>query len=182
MATATTQSPVDSTSQSPLVFSGPKKNLVTGVGMAAAGLMAFSMGMTETFFIEAMAWTFLIFGGLIIYSNLLERSETYTLTDEGLTISNPMRFWGSKRVWEWKHINRMDLVVKRNDPVAEDVKAFVFYTPPTQPGVLNRVDLAFNPGLLKAIASRANLKPEKGSAFAALDVIPQDNPGTYSWK
>jgi hypothetical protein len=182
MATATTQSPAESTNSSALVFSGPKKNLVTGVAMAAAGLMAFNMGMTETFFIEAMAWTFLIWGALMIYSNLLEMNETYTLTDEALTVTNPIRFWGPKRTWLWKHINRMDLTIKRNDPTADDVKVFLFYTPPTQPGVLNRVDLAFNPELLKALASHAGLKAEKGSAFASLDAIPQDNPGTYTWK
>ncbi len=182
MAAATTQSPAESTSPSALVFSGPKKNLVTGVAMGAAGLMAFNMGMTDTFFIEAMAWTFLIWGVLMIYSNLLEMNETYTLTDEALTVTNPMRFWGAKRTWEWKHINRMDLTVKRNDPSADDVEVFVFYTPPTQPGVLSRVDLAFNTDLLKGIASRAKLKPEKGSAFASLDEIPQDSPGTYTWK
>ncbi len=184
MATATdaTQSPVESTSPSALVFSGPKKNLVTGVAMAAAGLMAFSMGMTETFFIEAMAWTFLIWGALMIYSNMLEMNETYTLTDESLTISNPFRFWGGKRVWAWKHVSRVDALIKRNDPTAEDVKVHVFYTPPAQPGVLNRVDVAFNAELIKAIVSRAKIKAEKGSPFVNLDVIPQDKPGTYSWK
>ncbi|MBP7960477.1 MAG: hypothetical protein KBG20_21550 [Caldilineaceae bacterium] len=182
MATATTPSASDSISPAAQSFSGPKKNLVTGVAMTAAGLMAFNMGMTETFFIEAMAWTFLIWGVLMVYSNLLEMNETYTLTDEALTVTNPMRFWGAKRTWQWKHINRMDLTIKRNDPSADDVKVFVFYTPPTQPGVLNRVDLAYNAELLKALTSRANLKAEKGSAFANLDVIPQDSPGVYSWK
>ena len=182
MATATTQPSSDSISPADLTFSGPKKNLVTGVAMTAAGLMAFNMGMTETFFVDATAWTFLIWGVLMVYSNLLEMNETYTLTDKELIVTNPLRFWGSKRVWQWKHINRMDLTVKRNDPIADDVKVFVFYTPPTQPGVLNRIDLAFNADLLKGIASRANLKAEKGSAFASLDTIPQDSPGTYSWK
>ena len=184
MATATdaTQSPVNSTGAYALVFVGPKKNLVIGVAMTAAGLMAFSMGMTETFFIEAMAWTFLIWGVLMLYSNLLEMNETYTLTDESLTVTNPLRFWGMKRAWSWANIRRMDTVIKRNDPIAEDVKVHVFYTPADQPGVLNRVDMAFEPELIKAIVSRAKIKVEKGSPFADISVIPQDSPGTYIWK
>lgn len=182
MVTDATYSPADSASSSALVFNGPKKNLVIGVAMTAAGLMAFSMGMTDTFFIEAMAWTFLIWGVLMVYSNLLEMNETYTLTDENLTVTNPLRFWGAKRIWAWKYVSRVDAIIKRNDPTAEDVKIHVFYTPPQQPGVFNRAGVAFNPALIKAIVSRASLKVEKGSAFANLDVIPQDNPGMYSWK
>jgi len=182
MVTDATYSPADSASPSALVFHGPKKNLVTGVAMTAAGLMAFSMGMTDTFFIEAMAWTFLIWGVLMAYSNLLEMNETYTLTDGSLTITNPLRFWGAKRTWLWKYVSRVDAIIKRNDPTAEDVKIHVFYTPPQQPGVFHRADVAFNPELIKAIVSRASLKIEKGSAFANLDVIPQNSPGVYSWK
>jgi hypothetical protein len=185
MATAaeTTQTAAEVSAQqdAPLVFTGPKKNFVTGVSFTAAGLMAFSMGLTHTFFVEATAWTFLIWGVLFIYSDLLQMNETYTLTDETLTISNAFRFWGLTRVWPWADISRMDAVVKRNDPKAEDVKIQVYYTPADQPGVFNRADMAYNPDLVGAILERANLKPQKDNVFTDVNAIPQDNPGTYQW-
>lgn len=180
MATAAEATQTE-TQDAPLVFTGPKKNFVTGVAFTATGLMAFSMGLTHTFFVEATAWTFLIWGLLFVYSDLLQMNETYTLTEESLTISNPARFWGLKRVWSWADIKRVDAVIKRNDPVAEDVKVHVYYTPADQPGVFNRADVAYNPELLQAILDHAGLKAAKGSSFSDLNSIPQEQPGTYQW-
>ena len=71
-----------------MIYTGSSNNLVPGVALLFGGILAFSMGMTDVFFAEATAWTFAIWGVLMIYSGLLEINETYEVTDDALIVRN----------------------------------------------------------------------------------------------
>src|SRR5215204_3255488 len=87
--------------QSPLIYTGSPNNLVPGVALVFGGVLAFGMNMTDVFFAEAIAWTFVIWGVLMIYVGLLELNETYEVTDDALLIRNPMRPWAPKKTFDW---------------------------------------------------------------------------------
>ncbi len=93
-----------------LVFGGEKRNMAMGVAMAAAGGAAFVLGLTHTFFAEAIAITFIFWGMFFIYTDLLLSTRCYTVSDEGLQIDVPMRPWSRNRLWAWADVNRLDII------------------------------------------------------------------------
>ena len=90
-------------------------NFVPGIAMLFAGLMAFTMGMTDVFFARAFAWIFAAWGALFIFYGLLDLNNTYEVTDSALIIRNPMKIWSPRRVWDWERLVRVDVVVKRRN-------------------------------------------------------------------
>lgn len=145
------------------VFHDTAGNLVPGAALLFAGVMAFSMGMTDVFFAEAIAWTFAAWGALLIYAGVLDAYETYTVTEDALLIRNPLRFWDSSKTWHWGNIHRMDIVVNRPEAQPRDVEMRIYFTPT---GELNieREDRQYDPLLAQLILDRAVLKPaEKGN-------------------
>lgn len=163
----------------PIVFPGPRKNFLAAVALTAAGGLAFSMGLTITFFAEATAWVFLSWGILLFYSNLLEMNETYIIDAQGLTIFNPFRLWRVKQVWPWAAVNRVDAVVRRVDPNLEGVQMQVYCASqdPLDPGATLRSDTAYRPELAALIVEKAGLKGGLED-FAA---VPDVHPATYTW-
>lgn len=166
------------TQQNP-VFRDVPGNLVPGVALLFAGIMAFTMGMTDVFFAEAIAWTFAIWGVLLIYAGMLDAYETYTVTDEALLIRNPLRFWVGDRTWHWGNINRMDIIVKREEPRPKDVEMRIYYTP-TGELVIEREDRQYDPTLAQMILDHAVLKPAEPDTPQNLYVLPP-NKATYTW-
>ncbi|MCX6046821.1 MAG: hypothetical protein NT075_17080 [Chloroflexi bacterium] len=162
-----------------LVFQGTRRNMVVGIAMLATAGLAFTMNLTHVFFASAMAWTFALWGGLLLYSNLLDYYETYTVTDAGLLIKNPLRPWGAVKVWDWAHLNRVDIVVKRTEANVEDAVMQVYYTPEGEI-VIEREDRAYDPELVRLIIERAGLKPTDPSNPKDLTQLP---PGKkmYAW-
>lgn len=158
--------PADKADQ--IVYRGSPHNMAVGVVLVLAGISAFIMGMTDVFFAEAMAWVFILWGALFLFSDLIDFTKTWAVTDEALVIDSPIRFWTPHKKWDWAHINRMDLVAKRRQPKMEDIELQVYFTPAGDT-VLEREDRAYSPELAHMIIEKAGLKSTS-----------THNPTTYS--
>lgn len=155
--------------------------MVSAAALLIAGILTFTMGINSLFFVEAIAWTFLIWGALLLYGHVIDLGTVYEVSDEGLEIRSPLRFWALSRKWDWPHFTRLELIVQRMEAVEEDVEMRIHYTPEGTT-VLMREDLPYVPLLAEEIASRAALGPERGQAMQDFSSIPQDEKETYTWK
>jgi hypothetical protein len=180
-AVDTAGEPAEAKAEAPKVFrfAGSPSNMVPGMGILLAAVMAFSMGMTDVFFAEAIAWTFVLWGLLLVYSGLQDINETYTVTDEGLEITNVMRPWGYYKKWEWAYINRMDLVVKRAGARPQDMEIRVYYMRPPDLSI-HREDRLFDPELARLIVEYAGLRPTE-DAPQEFTSVPTGRKATYTW-
>ena len=163
-----------------ITFRGTPKSMVSAAALLIAGVLTFTMGINRIFFVEAMAYTFLIWGALLLYGHIIDLGTVYEVSEDGLAINSPLRFWALSRKWDWGHITRLDVIVGRREATEGDVDLHVHYTPEDST-VLFREDLPYLPGLAEEIASRASLKPERGQAMQSFSSIPQDEKGTYTW-
>lgn len=167
--------------QESVTFRGRPKSMVSAAALLIAGTLTFTMGIDRLFFVEALAWTFLIWGALLLYGHLIDIGTVYEVSDEGLAIKSPLRFWALSRKWDWGNMTRLDVIVRSREARAADVDLHVHYTPEDST-VLFREDLPFIPELAEEIAGRAGLKPERRQAMQSFDSIPQDERGSYTWK
>jgi len=165
----------------PLIFTGSTNNLVPGMALFFAGVLAFTMHMTDVFFANAIAWVFTVWGALMIYSGLLEINETYEVTDNALIIRNAMRPWAPRKTFDWARVNRLDVEVKRAEGGDKDVIMHVYYQPE---GTLvnERRDRTYNPTLAAAITDRASLNPADKNTPRDVTRIPRANKATFTWK
>jgi hypothetical protein len=168
-------------SRAPIVYTGSSNNLVPGAALLFAGIMAFSMGMTDVFFAEAVAWTFAIWGVLLIYSGLLEINETYEVTDDALIIRNVMRPWAPRKTFDWSRVNRLDVVVKRAEGRDDDVTMHVYYNPEGELANERR-DRIYDPALASLIVEHAGLNPADKDTPKDVTRIPRKNKATFTWK
>ena len=164
-----------------LVFGGEKRNMAMGVAMAAAGAAAFVLGITNTFFASAIAVTFILWGVFFIYTDLLLSTRRYTVRDDGLQIDVPMRLWSRSRVWDWKDVNRMDIVTYRRDIDQEHSMLQIHHQYPGEIA-LEREDRNYDPALAQLVIERAKLKPDKATAGVDLTNLPTGKNATYTWK
>lgn len=162
-----------------IIFTGSHRNMAVGVAMFITAVLAFSMDLTHVFFASAVAWTFVIWGLLFIYSSLLDVYQSYEVADEALIIRNPVRFLLPNKVWAWDNIQRLDIVVRRTDAEYQDTTAKVYYQ---QPGELTieREDRVYDPELVRLIIERAGLLPVDKKNPTNLTQLPQTK-ATYSW-
>jgi len=165
-----------------LHFSGFRRNVVAAVGLIVGGGMAFTMNLTNTFFAEATAWSFLAWGVLLLFTNLLEMFEHFIVRDDALVIRNPFRLWARQKVWDWSKIERMDIWVRRFDPTYENVYLQVYYNAGDEldPGTLQREDTRYRSELATLIIERAGLKPAAGNPTDLTD-LPRQQPARYKW-
>ncbi|MEX1019372.1 MAG: hypothetical protein WDZ49_06920 [Litorilinea sp.] len=161
-------------------FPGTPRNMVAGIAMLLASVMAFTMGMTEVFFAEATAWIFGIWGGLLIYAGMLDIFRVYEITDDALLIQDDFRPWGRLKVWDWERLNRLDLLVKKNNAQAKDVEMQVYYYPQGELAQ-EREDRVFDAALAQLIIEKAGLKPSGNANPADLTAVPLDQKQTYIW-
>jgi hypothetical protein len=131
------------------------------------------------FFAKATASVFVFWGALFLYIGLMDLYQTYEVTDEGLVIRNPMRPWAAIKLYDWGHLHRLDLVVKRVDAQIEDAVMQVYYTPEGEI-VLEREDRAYDPELARLIIERAGLKPTDPANPRDLAQLPKGK-ATYVW-
>ena len=162
-------------------FGGTSRNLVPGMAMLLAGAIAFFMGMTDVFFAEAMAWVFIIWGLLLIYAGLIDIYETFEVTDEGLVIRDVMRPWNSRKEWDWSHISRLEVVVRRKDRRLTDAKMQIYYTAEGELG-LEREDRALDPRLAELIVERAGLRAAGADNPSRMDALPLEQKALYAWQ
>jgi hypothetical protein len=165
--------------QSKFVFGGTPRNLALGFAMFAAAALAFSMNLTDVFFAKAVAWIFVLWGILFLYIGLMDLYQVYEVTDEALIIRNPMRPWAATKVFDWPHVHRMDIVVKRRDAEFEDAELQVYYTPEGEISI-EREDRAYNPTLAAWIIERAELRPTSSTNPTDFTKLPQGK-ATYIW-
>ena len=164
-----------------LVFGGEKRNMAIGVAMAAAGGAAFVLGLTGTFFAEAIAITFIFWGLFFIYTDLLLSTRRYTISEDGLQIDVPMRPWSRSRTWAWADVNRLDITTYRRDIDHEHSNLQIHHQYPGEIA-LEREDRNFDPVLARLIIERARLKPDKETAGVDLTSLPAGRDATYTWK
>lgn len=164
-----------------LIFRSKSKSMSAAVAVMVAAVLTFSMGMNQVFFVEAMAWTFIVWGGLLFYGHLIDMSTTYEVTDDALIVRSPLRFWNFGRSMGWAFIKRMDVVVERAEATEEDAELQVIFIPEGSTQMV-REDMSYNSQLAEEIATRSGLKAAKGSGMTEFDVIPQDGKGQYSWQ
>jgi hypothetical protein len=165
----------------PIIYTGSSNNLVPGVALLFAGIMAFTMGMTDVYFAEAMAWTFAIWGALMIYAGALDINETYEVTDDALIIRNVLRPWAPRKTWDWGRVNRLDIVVKRAEGRDQDVVMQVYYTPKGELA-MEREDRVYDSSLAEIVIDRAGLKPVDKDTPKDVTHIPRAKKATYTYK
>lgn len=164
-----------------LIFKGKPKSMSAAVAVMVAGILTFSMGMNTVFFVEAMAWTFIIWGGLLFYGHLIDMSTTYEVTDEALIVRSPLRFWSFGRSMGWSFIKRMNVVVERAEATEVDAGLQVIFIPEGTTQMV-REDIPYYSQLAQEIVTRAGLKATKGSGMTKFDALPQDGKGQYTWQ
>jgi len=162
-----------------IVFKGSPNNMVVGIAMLATAALAFTMDLTHVFFARAMAWVFVLWGALLLYGKLMDLYQTYVVTDEALIIKNPLRPWGATKIWDWAHIYRVDIVVKRAEAEPQDLESQVYFTPEGD-SVIEREDRIYDPELVRLIIERAGLKPTSPDNPKDLTQIPQVKT-RYAW-
>ncbi len=162
-----------------IAFRGSPRNMVVGFSLLLAGALAFTMGMTDVFFARAMAWVFVIWGALFLLGDLIDYTKIWVVTDEALVIRWPSRFWMPRKVWDWEHISRLDLLVKRIDPKVEDLEMQVYYTAEGS-AVLEREDRVYSEELVRLILERAKLKPTHANNPTSFGTVPPAK-ATYTW-
>ncbi len=162
-----------------IVFQGSSKNMAVAVAMFVTAGLAFSMSLTDAYFASATAWTFVIWGGLLIYGNLIDVYQSYVVTKDALIIRNPVRFLQATKVWKWENVQRMDVVIKRLDPEYRDAVIQVHYQEPGEI-VIEREDRAYDPELARLIIERAGLSAS-GDTFEDLTQLPKTK-GSYTWQ
>lgn len=162
-----------------IVFHGSPRNMAVGFAMIFAGALAFVMGMTDVFFAEALAWTFVIWGALFLLFDLVDYLETWTVSDEGLEIKSPVRFWAPDIKWTWANINRVEVNVKRNAPDAKDLWMTVSHQLPGEI-VLDREERIYSPQLANLIVQHAGLKPAHAEPESNFELLKVDK-GVYTW-
>jgi hypothetical protein len=162
-----------------ITFSGTQRNMAVAFAMFATAVLGFSMDLTHVFFARATAWTFVFWGGLLLYGNLLEYYQTYQVTDAALIIKNPLRPWGATKVWDWAHIHRLDVLVKRNEAEYEDATLQVYFTEEGEI-TIEREDRGYDPELARLIIERAGLKPTDASNPKEMTQLPKTK-ATYIW-
>jgi len=179
VADTETKQPADAASE-PVIFRGSQRNVVVATGLLLAALMAFSMGLTTTFFAEATAWTFAIWGALLLFSSMLDLYQTYEVHDDALYIHNNVRFWSLNKRWAWDEVNRLDVVVDRTDARLQDAEMQVYHKVEGEI-VREREDRTFNPELAQLIIEKAELQPVDDNNPTDLTRLPVNRKATYHW-
>jgi hypothetical protein len=164
-----------------IVFGGQRRNMAMGIAMFGAGAAAFVSGLTHTFFAEAIAWTFILWGIFFLYTDLLLTTRKLEVRSDSLTVDVPFRPWSRKRVWKWEAINRVDVIVHRRDIRQDTATLQVYHQYPGEIS-LDREDVNYDPELARLIVERARLKPDKSSVAVDMANLPLGSDTTFTWK
>jgi|GEM_PF-495459 len=162
-----------------MIFSPATKNPAMGLAMTLGGMLAFTMGM-HTFFQIAMAWTFVIWGLLLIFVSVLNIYQKFEANDQGLSIRNPLRFWSLNKFWDWSTISRIDVMSSRRDTRPEELDMHI-YREVAGEMVKEREDVKFDSDMAQVIIERASLKPVDDQTPSDLDRVPLSTKATYHW-
>lgn len=162
-----------------MTFANATKNPAMGLALTVAGVLSFTMGM-NTFFQTAMAWTFVIWGLLLLLVSVLNIYQRFDANDDGLAIRNPIRFWSLNKFWEWSTITRIDVMSSRRDTKLDELDMHIYREPAGQM-VKEREDVKFNPDMAQVIIERAGLMPVGDGNPSDLESMPLSQKATYHW-
>ena len=176
MAEAMTSPMADKT----IMFRGTPRNLVPGIAMLLATLMAFTMGMTNVFFAKAIAWTLVVWGLLLIYGGLMDVYATFSVTDDALIIKDLLRPWAVTEIWGWDRITRLEIAITRPDIRARGTMLRVYYAPESELAV-ERQDRAYDDELARLIIEKAGLQPADNTNPQDLKQLPVGKKVTFVW-
>ena len=163
-----------------IIYRGSQRNMAVGVGMLLSALLAFTMGMTTTYFGGAIAWTFAIWGALLLFMHLLDNYQTYELDEEKLVIRNPIRVWNSYKEWPWAEIYRMDILVRGRDTRLEDTIMHI-YRQEAGDIVKQREDRELDAKLAEIVIERAGLQAVDDNCPAKIAQLPLSTKENYHW-
>ncbi|MBK8046031.1 MAG: hypothetical protein IPK16_02195 [Anaerolineales bacterium] len=164
-----------------VVFGGEHRNMAMGVAMLGAGVAAFIATYTSTFFAQAIAWTFIIWGLFFLWGDLLLTTRRFEVRPDTFTVDIPFRLWGRRKVWAWKDVNRLDILIERRDSRPDDAQIRIHHVYPGSIR-LDREDRSFEPELVRLIIDRAKLKPEATSGGVDLYSLPLNQEISFTWK
>ncbi|MBW7882197.1 MAG: hypothetical protein H3C34_06110 [Caldilineaceae bacterium] len=167
--------------QNVVVFTGETRNMAIGIAMLGGGIAAFVAGLTTTFFAEAIAWTFILWGAFFLYSDLLLATRRFVVSEDNLVISIPFRLWNRQQVWAWEDVIRMDVIVKRRDTRAENATLQVYHQFPGEVAI-DREDRNFDPELAELVIGRAGLKADGAAAQVDLANLQLGRNAIFTWK
>jgi hypothetical protein len=169
----------EATTSKPIRFTGTPRNMVSGIAMLVASIMAFTMGMTDVFFAEATAWTLGIWGALLVYAGMLDNFRVFEITDDALVIKDDYRPWGRLKIWDWERLNRVDVVVKKRGAQPKDIEMQIYYNPEGELA-MEREDRIYDAELARLIIERAGLNPAERTN-PDLEDIPTEEKQMFSW-
>lgn len=164
----------------PVTFRGLQKNPSVGIAILLAGIMSFAMGVTDTFFAEATGWTFVVWGLLLLFSNLLDNYQTYELNNDGIKITNPVRFWYRNKFWAWDDIYRLDILVGRRDTKPEHADMHIYHELSGEI-IKDREDRKLDPKMAQLIIDHAGLQPVDDSNPATVADLKMSKTQKYHW-
>lgn len=164
----------------PILFHGVQKNPTVAIALLVAGVMSFSMGMTKTFFAEATAWTFIVWGLLLLFSNMLDNYQRYELNNDGIYIYNPIRFWYRNKRWSWSDIYRLDVLVGRRDTRLEHADMHIYHEIPGEM-IKDREDRKLDPTMAQIVIERAGLQPAGEETPTQIADVPLSRRNIFHW-
>ncbi len=147
--------------------------LSTGFALVLGCFLAWTSGLIT----EALGITVLAVAGFLglfaIWDAFYVANRKVVLTAQGLTINNPLRFWGPRQAFDWADIKQLELSVndeQRGLRLKADKLPLYYYE-----------DLAYDPELASAIVTQAQLKAVKGEEAPALTALPVEGKALYRW-
>jgi hypothetical protein len=145
----------------------------TGFAVLLACFFAWVSGMIT----EAMGILVLSIAGFLglfaMWDAAYVANRKVIVTDQGLTVNNPLRLWGVRQEFSWDDIKQLELTVRdeqRSLRIKADKLPKYYYE-----------DVLYDPELVQAIVTRGKLKPLKGEEAPALTALPSDGKAVYRW-
>ncbi|MBK7199048.1 hypothetical protein [Candidatus Amarolinea dominans] len=145
----------------------------TGFALLLGCFLAWISGLIT----EAMGILVLSIAGFLglyaILDALYVASRKVIVTDQGLTISNPLRLWGTRQDFGWDEVKQLELSVRdeqRSMRIKADKLPNYYYE-----------DVPYDPELLQAVVTRGKLKPVKGAEAPTLTALPNEGKAVYRW-
>lgn len=164
-----------------IVFGGAKRNFAMGIAMFGAGFAAFVASLTATFFVRAIASVFIAWGLFFIYTDLLISTRRFELRPDTLTVRVPFRLWNRNKVWAWKDITRLEIVIHRRDIEAASAMLRIHHQYPGSLS-LEREDRNYDPELAYLVVQRAKLRPDGAGHPVDYSSLPLGEDQIIAWK
>lgn len=145
----------------------------TGFAVLLACFFAWVSGMIT----EAMGILVLAIAGFLglfaMWDAAYVANRKVIVTDQGLTVNNPLRLWGTRQEFAWDDIKQLELTV-RDEQRSLRIKA-------DKPPKYYYEDVLYDPELVQAIVAGGKLKPLKGEEAPALAALPSEGRAVYRW-